>query len=43
VKGGKRFVKLLERGTRRDRFKLTSINRAFEPLEDQQVQWIGPD
>ncbi|MCW5737339.1 MAG: helix-turn-helix transcriptional regulator [Enhydrobacter sp.] len=42
VKNGKRYVKLLERGQRRSRYNLVSINPAFPPLEDQQLEWIGP-
>ncbi|MCX7366739.1 MAG: hypothetical protein NTV97_33670 [Alphaproteobacteria bacterium] len=42
VKNGKRYVKLLQPGTRRGRFRLVSINPSFAPLEDQQLDWIGP-
>ena len=35
VRNGKRYVKLLQRGNRRGRFTLASINPAFPPLEDQ--------
>lgn len=42
VKGGKRFVKLLQRGSRKGRFTLASVNPAFDPLIDQQIEWVGP-
>lgn len=42
VRNGKRYVKLLQIGTRRNRFRLLSINPTFAPLEDQQLDWIGP-
>lgn len=42
VKGGKRLVKLLQPGTRRGRYTLASVNPAFDPIEDQQLEWIGP-
>jgi phage repressor protein C with HTH and peptisase S24 domain len=42
VKGGKRFVKLLQRGSRRGRYTLVSVNPAFPPMEDQQIEWVGP-
>ena len=42
VIGGKRYVKLLEAGTRRGRFHLVSFNPAFAILENQEIDWIGP-
>ena len=42
VRDGKRFVKLLERGSKRNRFTLSSVNPAFEPLVDQILDWVGP-
>lgn len=42
VKNGKRLVKLLQPGARRGRYTLVSINPVFAPLEDQQVDWVGP-
>lgn len=42
VRGGKRFVKVLERGNSRGQFNLVSINPAFPDLEDQQLDWIAP-
>lgn len=42
VRNGKRFVKLLQPGSRRGRWRLVSVNPAFETLEDQQLDWVGP-
>jgi phage repressor protein C with HTH and peptisase S24 domain len=42
ISGGKRLVKILETGSRRGRYTLASVNPAFDPIEDQQLEWIGP-
>lgn len=42
VVGGKRWVKVLKPGSRRGRYTLESINPAFDAIEDQQLEWIGP-
>lgn len=42
VRNGKRYVKLLERGSRKGRYHLVSINPAFPTHEDQQLDWVGP-
>lgn len=42
VHNGKRYVKLVERGSRKGRFTLVSFNPLFPPLEDQQLDWVGP-
>ena len=42
VRNGKRLVKLLQPGTKRGRYHLVSINPAYAPLEDQQLDWVGP-
>ena len=42
VKDGGRLVKILKPGSRRNRFTLESVNQAFDPIHDQQLDWIGP-
>lgn len=42
VKNGKRYVKLLQAGSRRGRYTLASVNPAFEPMIDQALDWVGP-
>ncbi len=37
LKDGRRFIKVLQPGTRRGRFRLLSLNPAYEPMEDQVV------
>lgn len=37
LKDGRRFIKVLQPGTKRDRYHLVSINPAFPPMEDQVV------
>ncbi len=42
VKGGKRYLKLVQPGTRKGRYDLVSINPAYERIEDQVLEWVGP-
>lgn len=42
LKEGKRYVKLLQPGSRKGRYNLVSVNPAFTTLEDQQLLWVGP-
>jgi phage repressor protein C with HTH and peptisase S24 domain len=42
VTNGKRFVKLLRAGSKRGLYVLESINPAFDLIQDQKLDWIGP-
>lgn len=42
VRGGKRFIKLIERSARKGYFTLVSLNPLFPPIEDQKIDWVGP-
>ncbi|HZQ01391.1 MAG TPA: S24 family peptidase [Reyranella sp.] len=41
IKDGARLVKQLQRGSRRDRWNLVSINPAHPTLEDQRLEWVA--
>ena len=42
LKGGTCMVKILQPGSRRARFNLVSINPSLAPLENQEIEWVGP-
>ncbi len=42
TKGRKRYVKMIQPGTKRGTFRLVSFNPLFPPIEDQVLSWISP-
>lgn len=41
LKDGRRFVKVLEPGSKRNRYTLSSFNPAYSPLEDQELAAVA--
>jgi phage repressor protein C with HTH and peptisase S24 domain len=42
TRSGKCVVRILQAGTRRGRFNLISVNPSFAPLENEEIEWVGP-
>ncbi len=42
TKGRKRYVKLIQPGTKKGTFRLVSINPLYPPIEDQVLAWVAP-
>ena len=42
TKGRKRFVKMIQPGSKKGTFRLVSFNPLFPPIEDQVLTWVSP-
>lgn len=42
TKNRKRFVKIIQPGTKKGTFRLVSINPLYPPIEDQVLVWVSP-
>lgn len=42
IRNGKCVVRFLHAGARRGRFNLVSVNLSFAPIENQEIEWVGP-
>lgn len=42
TKGRKRYVKMIQPGTKKGTYRLVSFNPLFPPIEDQVLTWVSP-